>query len=339
MSYISNNSRIASVTVAGVDYTSNFIEWTVSDSSANKQGCIQTSGTLVLGTQAGGSSLEDYDRNRFRRGDRVILSVTQPGGEVVVHPRGRLFVVSNVYDPESETLSIEIACRLSLMALTEDSGENRLGELTALCPLELDTAQSTYSNCCAAFASVGQYVYQDNLGALQVGEFWNGDSTAGTAPGEWVSVLGVTTNSVQPLAGAGAIPDRIKLSYSVPEDEIAEDNKGRVDETTAESYYFLQYPVVSYQRQNTDATPENPTGTLDNIDSTATTEPATSTSSSCGNSPEPPEDVEQPPSCNEGILSSPRSICLHTGRKPQSLSTTDLEPRPLISKGQFEVQG
>ena len=314
------------------------MEWTASDSSANKQGCIQTTGTLVLGTQAGGSSLEDYDRNRFRRGEPVVLRVTQPGGGDVVHPRGLLYVISSSYQAESETLTIEVACRLSLLALTEDSEEGNLDQLISLVPLALDTAQSTYANCCAAFASVGQYIYQDNTGNLQTGEFWSGDNTAGTAAGEWVSVLGTTTNSVQPLTGTGAIPDQIKLSYSVPSEDIASDQKGRVDTNTTDSYYFLQYPVVSFQRQNTDATSENPNGTLDNIDNTATEEPATASSSSCGNSPEPPEGVEEPPSCNEGYTLVQSPVYLPAFRREISVSKYD-GPGAQLSNVKRTVRG
>jgi hypothetical protein len=80
MAFLSNNTRVSSLVIAGVDYTSNMVSWAVSDASANKQGCISTQGQVVLGTKPGGVLIEDYDRNNFRRGDQVILELTEPGG-------------------------------------------------------------------------------------------------------------------------------------------------------------------------------------------------------------------------------------------------------------------
>ena len=68
MSYLVTSTRVASLQIGGVDYTSNLLDWTVSDASANKNGCIQTSGTIRLGLIAGTNLVEDYDRNKFRRG-------------------------------------------------------------------------------------------------------------------------------------------------------------------------------------------------------------------------------------------------------------------------------
>ena len=87
MSYLSNNSRVSSITIGGTDYTSNLVSWTASDASANKQGCITTPGQVVLGTKPGGVLIEDYDRNNFRRGDQVVLTMTEPGGSDYRHPR------------------------------------------------------------------------------------------------------------------------------------------------------------------------------------------------------------------------------------------------------------
>ena len=115
-----------------------------------------------------------------------------------------------------------MTCRLGLMSLTDS-----YGALLAMTPIPTDVAQSTFENCCATFAASGQFVYQDRNGSLATGEFFDGDGYSGVASGEWVSVLGTTTNSVAPLAGSGVVPDEIVLSYQVPKDEIAQDNKGR----------------------------------------------------------------------------------------------------------------
>ena len=88
MTYLSNQTKVSHLSVGGVDYTSSLVEWIVSDQSAIKNGTIQTSGTMTLGSLSGDSSVEDYARNDFRRGTPVILDITDPGGAAYRHPRG-----------------------------------------------------------------------------------------------------------------------------------------------------------------------------------------------------------------------------------------------------------
>ncbi len=243
MGYLANGTRVSNLTVNGEDYTSALVSWAVSDESAYNNGCIRTTGTLVLGSYTGGPLIEDYDRNNFKRGTLVTLDMQSPGGGQYRHPRGYLYVISTSYSVEDETLEVELGCRLTLMALTEN-----IDDLVPLVPVKLDVAQTTFSNCSAAFASAGQYIYQDNTGALQAGTFFDGDSYSSAANGEWVSVLGVTALSVSPLAGSETIPDQINLSYQVPIGLIDEDNKDKVDTVTTESYYFLKYPASVFSR-------------------------------------------------------------------------------------------
>lgn len=344
MAYLSNNARIYSVTVAGVDYTSNVVSWTASDESANKNGCLITTGTLVLGTKPGGVLIEDYDRNNFRRGDQVVVEITSSSGSVLRHPRGLLYVVSTSYNAESEELSIELTCRLGLMSLTDS-----YDELLAMVPIPTDTAQSTFENCCSTFASTGSYVYQTNTGPLLTGTFFDGDGYSGVAAGQWISVLGVTTNSVSPLAGSGAIPDEIVLSYQVPKDEVASDKKGQIDIVETDSYYFFSYPAVNYVRINSDASASNPNGTLDNIASVDTTEAPTGSSGSCGNAPPPPkgDDAGNGNSCNEGysLVQSPvfvpatrrtRQESIYDGPGGQLSSVTSIVYGPRVeANGQY----
>jgi len=332
MAYLSNSTRVSSLTIGGVDYTNNLISWAVSDASANKNGCISTSGSLTLGTSPGGALIEDYDRNNFKRGLPVVLEITEPGGSSARHPRGLLYVISTTYDVEKEVLDVEIACRLSLMALTDE-----ISELQAITPVTLDIAQQRYENCCAAFASVGKYVYQDNQGDLQTGVFFDGDTYSGTAPGQWVSVLGLTAESVRPMAASGSIPDEISLSYQVPADSVAVDNKGRVDITTTESYYFINYPIVNFVRQNSDATASNPNGSLSNIIGSATTSASSGASGACGNAPSKPGD-NGTPSCNEGYQLVQSPLYLPAYRVSKQETRYD-GPGAQVSTSRSEVRG
>ena len=62
MSYIINQTRAASLKIGGVDYTEVLLDWSVSDSTANKNGCVRTQGSVILGWKPGSSVVEDYDR-------------------------------------------------------------------------------------------------------------------------------------------------------------------------------------------------------------------------------------------------------------------------------------
>lgn len=282
MSYLINQARLHSLTIDGVDYTSSMVSWTASDSSANKQGLIATTGSLVLGQVPGGYEVEDYDRDNFKRGAPVILQITYPSGTIERHPRGLLYVLATSYNPESNQLTLDIGCRLTLANLTDDTAA-----LVALSPITLDPTQQAYSNVSAAFASAGQYLYQNNQGNLVSGTYFDGDDYESVTAGDWVSVCGVTALSVQPLAGTGVIPDQIALSYRVPADSIATDESGKIVEDVTESYYYITYPAIVYQRSG------------DGFDSSYTGAESTGQTSSCGNTPSQPAD-NGTPSCTEG---------------------------------------
>lgn len=249
MGYLVQNTRAAQLTIGGQDYTSSLIEFQVTDAGAFNKGLLTTSGTITLGQTPGGTDIQDYDRNTFKRGVVVTLDVTEPGGSPYRHPRGYLYIISVSYDVESEQLVLEVGCRLSLAYLTDNADA-----ILPLVPIHLDPAQRTVQNCSASFASAGMILYQDNTGALVSRKFFGTDSSAGIEAGAWVSVLGESALSVSPLAGSGAIPDEIELSYQIPEGLLSDDNTGKVDTTIETSNYFLNYPATVWTR-NPNPTP------------------------------------------------------------------------------------
>lgn len=244
MGFLNNNTRVSSVTINGVDQTNSLVQFTCSDASANKNGLISTVGQVRLAGYGESPSMEDYDRDNFRRGQQVITEITLPGGNTVRHPRGLLYVLSTSYEPEADELVVEVGCRLALAALTED-----VSEILPLAPVPLDPAQQTYQNVAASFATAGKYLFQDNQGNLVEDYFFGTDSTESVEPGEWVSIYGVTTQSAQPLAGTSPIPDQIELSFQVPSDALTSDQSGKVEITQTESNYFLSYPATIFIRK------------------------------------------------------------------------------------------
>jgi len=279
MGYLVQKTRAAQLLIGGQDYTSSLVSFQVSDSGAFKKGLMTTSGTLVLGQRPGGTEIENYDRNIFKRGTLITLDVTEPGGASYRHPRGHLYVISTIYSVEAEQLEVEIGCQLSLAYLTDNPEA-----ILPLVPIHLDPAQQTVENCSASFASAGMVLYQNNQGSLVSRKFFDGDSSSGVSAGEWVSVLGESALAVSPLASGGAVPDRIELSYQVPESVLADDNLGKVDTTIETSQYFINYPATIWKR-NPDP---QPTGTI-TVPYRVVPRPSSPSSTvSCGNAPSPP---------------------------------------------------
>ena len=287
MSYLVSKTRVASLTINGADYTQNFTSWTASDSSALTSGLVSTSGSLTLKGVLGGPLLQDYDRNNFQRGAEVILELVEPGGSTFRHPRGLLYVIGDGYSVEDEQITIEIGCRVALATLVDDAAT-----LLPYAPIPLDPTQETVQGVGGSLLAAGKYLYQDNQGDFQVGLFFDGDTSSGTGQpaGEWVSILGTTALSVQPLQGSGAIPDQVNLAYAQP---TSFDGEGsQVDEVVTESYYFVTYPAVMYVRTG------NGLGSITGVYQGTVVD--SSSTSACGNTPPPPAQSQEQPACNEG---------------------------------------
>jgi hypothetical protein len=308
MSYLVNQSRVHSLTINGTDYTDALIEWTASDSSANKQGLITTQGQLTLGYYSGGPSVSDYERDDFKRGHEVILTMTTPNGTTYRHPRGLLYVISTNYDIESYTLIVTLGCKIALAKLVDDNTN-----LLPLAPIPLESTQEEISNIDASFAQAGKYLYQDNTGALVSGLFFDGDDYTGVTAGAWTSILGVTAISSSMLAAGSPVPDNIKLTYQVPENVVGSDQLGRVDTTVTTSYYFLDYPAVIFTRVNTDATAANPNGTIANNTSVnQDTQAAGNTANPCGNAQD--QSGDESGACSDGYELKQKPIILPATR-------------------------
>ena len=280
MGYLVQKTRAAQLLIGGQDYTSSLISFQVADSGAYNKGLMTTSGTLTLGQRPGGTDIEDYDRNLFRRGTLVTLDITEPGGAAYRHPRGYLYVISVAYSVEDEQLTVELGCRLSLAYLTDNPEA-----ILPLIPIPLDPAQQTVQSCSASFASAGMILYQDNQGSLVSRKFFGTDSSAGIEPGEWVSVLGESALAVSPLVASGAIPDRIELAYQVPEGSLTGDQTGKVDTVTETSNYFLNYPATVWKRNPNPI----PSGERQLPDTVTQNAGRAGTTNSCGQALSPPQ--------------------------------------------------
>jgi hypothetical protein len=256
MSYLINQAREFFITVNGVDYSDYLIDFQVSDDTCEMNGLVKTTGAAVFSTYGPSPVIEDYGRDNFKRGHVVILDVRIPGGSIVRHPRGYLYVVATIYNPEQNTLAVELACRLGLAALTDE-----VDALLPLAPIQLEIAGESLANVSGSFAADGKYLFQNNTGALVSNIYFNGDGYGTAAPGEWVSVLGGTSLANSPLASDSGVPDEIEISYSIPSGALNSDQRGKIDVVETTSYYFVSYPAIIFTRKNSSGTTINPGGT------------------------------------------------------------------------------
>ena len=307
MAFYVNEARLSEIKVGGVDVTDRVIEWTCSDSSANNQGCIQTTGTLKLGQESGIDQIKNLKRNKYKRGLEVIVKVQKVDQSIVRHPRGLLYVISSSWNPDEASVSIELGCRITLANIT---GE--VAGLLALAPLPLDPAQEDFASISNSFAAAGQYVYQDNTGSLVTGDFFEGNTFGVVSPGSWVSIYGATAFTVTPLQASGVIPDVINLQYEYPEGALSEDNTGKIDKNTTKSDYFVQYPGTVYIRTNSDPDAMPPGGSVE--------APNPGYSNPCGNSPTTPGGggPDKPNSCSSTFQTEKATITQPATRKETS---------------------
>ena len=309
MTYIATGAKIDSLTINGADYTSQLVSWQASDSSAYKNGLLSTQGDAILAGIQGGPYMTDYDRNNFKRGQKVILTVRMPSGSIVRHPRGLLYVIDTEYNVETEQTTILTGCRLALASLTSD-----VDALVDLAPIPLDPLRTDYNGISGSFSAAGSYLYQTNTGALESRLLFEGDTTSRVASGEWVSVVGQTSLSATPLAGAAAIPDEVSLAYDYA--TTTNPDIPKVEQVTTTSRYFLTYPVVYYRRSartpvsstpNPSPPPSSgngwnryPSSRLGSTTGSRSSAGTTGLASSCGNTPAPPAGSERPVACNDG---------------------------------------
>ena len=313
MGYLINAARPSSLLIGGTDYIENLVSFQVSDTSSYRNGIVTTTGTIELGTVGGkvlkdGVLFEDYQRTDFKRGALILLSVTYPSGTTALHPRGRLRVVSSSYDPEQESITLDVGCDLVIAKLLNDD--------EVVLPFEeipLDETAKTFEGVASSLATAGKLIWQDSEGTIQSEKFFQGDSFGTYASGQFVSVRGVTALGVQPLAATAAIPDRIELSYQYPIDEKSTNNQGRIDITNTLSQYYIKFPATVFERIKG--------ATVDMkeiVDGGVITIPRTvanvSPSTGCGNTPPPPQynpsvqvpipgverTVQVPAPCSEG---------------------------------------
>jgi len=200
MSYLINSTRLAEVKIQGVDVTDRIVEISLSDSSGVKNGLIATDGEVKLAYRPGSPDREDYQRNTFARGSVVTIDIVFPSGNRRRHPRGYLFVIDSNFDPQDESIRINVGCGMAFAALD--------GDVTDILPLPelfIPKTREDYQSISAALATEGRIAWYDGYGTLRSSKLFEGDTGNYSPPGKWVSVFGVTAQAISPLDSTRSI--------------------------------------------------------------------------------------------------------------------------------------
>lgn len=245
MSYVVNTSKQVRLTIGGVNYSSNVIDIQLSDESAFNNGIVATNGTIVLGYVPGGSSIEDYAKQFFDRGQSVLIEISNGSGGYITHPRGWLYVVDSSYDIEENKLSVDVGCKLYLASLSDD-----VSELLGYTTIPLSDDKRTYSDLSNALQAESKFIWQSNTGSIVKTDFFLGDGTGtNRAQGLWTSVLGVTAINTESLGGSTITPDFLEVSFEFTEPQSSEiDPAEDFDQTIVTTKYTIDFPSVEYVR-------------------------------------------------------------------------------------------
>lgn len=167
--YVNTSKRIR-IVIGGREWSSNLVSGTISDSDITGGSLVFSTGSFELaGHDAGGSPVVEYD---FTIGDLVTISAlfTSGAGKGVMapHPRTNMYVVNYVRNFNAGTVTIEVACRLSVIKDfgTNDSLEirdyinNLEGIENILASCQIDTFDmNTLEAALAATGSFGYMAY------------------------------------------------------------------------------------------------------------------------------------------------------------------------------------
>jgi hypothetical protein len=249
MSWLINTTAAPTLTIAGVDYSNNLIQFQASDSSIVGAGIITTQGRLRLGELPGQTLLLDYSKTKFQRGSEVLVDLTIDG-TTERHPRGSLLVIDSSYDSVSRELEVNCGCLLTMYGITDN-----VEPLKVKTDFEL-AEDCTFTDLNDALLMEQSFLYVDKFGVIQKRSFYGNDGLGSNkeAPA-WVSVRDHTAISSQPLGVGGVVPDTIKVTYTwlddgQPGDEPPEDPSGtKYTEDITESTYWLEHPANLKQEQ------------------------------------------------------------------------------------------
>lgn len=258
MAWLINTTALPTLYIGGVNYSNNFLQFQVSDSSVVGTGFITTQGRISLAELPGQTTLLDYGKTKFARGSIVTLDLTIDG-VTRRHPRGSLLVIDSSYDSTSRQVEINVGCLLTMYGIT-DNVQPLLVKTDFNLPDE-----ATFSDLGNALTVEQAFLYVDKYGVIQKKSFFGNDGLGSNKENPaWISVRDHTAISSQPMGVGGVVPDTIKVTYtwladgSQPDTEIETDPTGtKYTEDISESTYWLEHPANLKQTQKVCTTDVN----------------------------------------------------------------------------------
>lgn len=251
MSWLINTTVTPVLDIGGVDYSNHLIQFQCTDSSVINNGIITTQGRVTLGELPGQTSILDYGKTKFARGEVVTLDLTI-NGVTNRHPRGKLIIIDSSYNNTTREVEINVGCLLTMYGITDNVEQLKDQSVFTL------GDECKFTDLNDALIMESSFIYVDSQGVIQKRKFYDGDGLGSNlAAPAWVSVRDHTTISSQPLGVGGVVPDKIIVTYTWLSDEadqggdgLSEDESGtRYNQDISESYYWLEHPANLKRKQ------------------------------------------------------------------------------------------
>lgn len=220
MTWLINTTAKPTLKIGGEDYSDLLVSMTINDQSINNTGMMLTGGTINLVEEPGGHRLEDYSKEKFGRGQIVLLDLTIDG-VTRRHPRGWLYLLDSTYNNESRSQELTVGCILTLYNLT-DNITNLRGFSVFTLPKD-----AGFSDLDSALQTEGLFLWQNNQGEILKRGFFGSDGGGSNKyPAAWVSVRDYTALASSPLGAGSVVPDTVEVGYSWVENVQDKGNDG-----------------------------------------------------------------------------------------------------------------
>lgn len=128
---INTTARIR-VWVGDLEVSAGVIASSIQSPNPFRTALVAATGGITLAQNALPFDVLDLDRTIFPIGSRVVVMMQLPGGNLVRHPQGLLYVLGSEVSIEDRTISLDVGCSLALLAADELQYRPQIRSLFAL---------------------------------------------------------------------------------------------------------------------------------------------------------------------------------------------------------------
>lgn len=210
-----NTSRKVGLRIGGRNYSNNLINGSISDDSTLNTAIIKASGSIVLGGAHAGNHVDLFG-SRISVGSPVEIVMSVPGANSygVLHPRGRLYVISTSTDIQQQTTNVEVGCALQLISSYEQLYAGLIFDLFNLVGDDLKyfvVSDYSLNTLDSILQTLGKAIFQANGGGIQIID----TPVGGGGYGGFTSIDQETAIEMSTFSDVSASDDPLSLSITL----------------------------------------------------------------------------------------------------------------------------